>query len=104
MTFLEAIKGRVNFPLSDNSFKLALIDRELGESETYSISKKKAFELAAADCLVIVSTSPNVSESGYSISLSDRKECRAEADKIYSKYGELSNLSTPIIVDATNCW
>lgn len=90
MTNLEAIKGRLNYPLSDNAFILALNDRGLTETATYS--KGQAFDLAYADSITMLVTSPNISEGGYSVSLADKQTLIKLANGIYSKYGEASSL------------
>lgn len=91
MTNLEAIKGKLNYPLSDNSFILALNDRGLVETATYS--NCQAFELAYADSIKTLITAPNISEGGYSISLSDKAALIKLANGIYAKYGINSSLN-----------
>lgn len=94
MTNLEAIKAKVNYPLSDNAFKLALMDRGLTDSAMYEATNKKPMELAYADCLVTLISSPNISEGGYSISLSDKSALKTLASGIYQKWG-MSDPSKP---------
>jgi hypothetical protein len=84
MTNLEAIKGKLSYPLSDNAFNLALLDRGLTGSATYS--DKKSLELAHADLLYVLVSTPNISEGGYSISQSDKKLLIQMANGIYSKW------------------
>jgi hypothetical protein len=91
MTNLEAIKGKIVYPLSDNSCILALNDRELIETDTYV--KGKAFDLAYADLIITLLHSPNVSEGGYSISISDKAALEKVATGIYAKYGVKSSLT-----------
>jgi hypothetical protein len=86
MTYLEAIKGKLSYPLSDNAFILALTDRGLTYTDTYA--KGQAFELAYADTVITLVTSPNVSEGGYSINQSDKKTLLELANGIFTKYGE----------------
>lgn len=87
MTNLEAIKAKVTYPLKDNSFSLALINRGLNSVEAYSAANIKALELAQADLLLVVACSPNISEGGYSVSLSERKTLRLLASGLYKKWG-----------------
>jgi hypothetical protein len=87
MTNLEAIKAQVIYPLPDNSFKKVLTDRGLTDSDTYSSDNYKAFELATADALHILITAPNISEGGYSISLTEKKELKEIASGLYEKHG-----------------
>jgi hypothetical protein len=84
MTNLEAIKGKLSYPLSDNAFNLALLDRGLTGSATYS--DRKSLELAYADLLFTCVSAPNISEGGYSISQSDKKSLIQIANGIYSKW------------------
>ena len=86
MTYLEAIKAKLNYPLSDNTFILALTDRGLTSTDNYA--KSQLFDLAYADTITTLVTAPNVSEGSYSISLSDKKTLSDLADGIYKKYGE----------------
>jgi hypothetical protein len=87
MTNLEAIKGKLNYPLSDNSFILALSGRDLVYTETYTASDKRSLELAQADLIYTLASAPNITEGGYSVSLSDKKTMLKVADGIYRKYG-----------------
>lgn len=90
MTNLEAIKAKVGYPLSDNAFILALENRSLVTTETYSLSNLQSLELAQADLIYTLVSSPNISEGGYSISLSDKKSLIDLANGIYTKYGQSS--------------
>jgi len=86
MTNLEAIKGKLDYPLKDNSFILALNDRGLTETATYT--KCQAFDLAYADCIITLVAAPNKSEGGFSVSLSDKAILIKLANGIYTRYGE----------------
>jgi len=88
MTNLEAIKGKINYPLSENSFKVALQDRGLVDSATYS--DKKSMELAQADLCYILISSPNITEGGYQVNLTEKKLLTQVADGIFKKYGLIS--------------
>lgn len=86
MTYLEAIKGKLNYPLSDNAFILALTDRGLTHTDTYV--KGQFFDLAHADTIIMLISSPNITEGGYSVSQSDKNILLDLANGIYVKYGE----------------
>jgi hypothetical protein len=90
MTYLEALKGKVDYPLTDNAFTLCLEDRGITSSGTYV--KGESFDLAYADALMIVVTTADKKEGGYSISLTDKKTLEKLANGIYSKYGIVSSL------------
>jgi hypothetical protein len=92
MTYLEAIKAKLSYPLSDNAFILALSDRGLDSTEYYTSGE--SFDLAYADSIVMLLTTPNVSEGGYSISLTDKTALTKLANGIYAKYGALNPLSS----------
>lgn len=91
MTNLEAITAKLNYPLTSNAFTLALEDRGLASSGTYS--KCEAFELAYADAITMLVSSPGVTEGGYSVSLADKTTLLKVSDGIYTKYGETISLS-----------
>ena len=91
MTNLEAIKGALNYPLSDNSFILALTKRGLVETATYIDCQ--GFDLSYADAIVTLITTPNISEGGYSLSISDKATLIKLANGIYAKCGVKSPLN-----------
>lgn len=95
MTNLEAIKAKLNYPFSgvspDNAYILALQDRGLTSSDVYS--DKKSLELAYADLCYTLVSSPNITEGGYSVSLSEKKLLTQVADSIFSKHGLISPLA-----------
>lgn len=96
MTNLEAIKGALSYPLSNNAFILALTNRGLVETDTYVIGNKKSLELATADCIKTLLSTPNIGEGGYSVSLSDKATLMKVAGGIYAKYGENSSLNPTV--------
>jgi hypothetical protein len=93
MTYLEAIKAKLNYPLTDNAFTLALTDRGITASADYSNST--AFQLAYADTIMTLVTSPNVSEGGYSISLSEKESLKKLAQGIYESCGTVGPIPKP---------
>ena len=84
MTNLEAIKGKLSYPLSENAFILALTTRGLDYTVRYTGGQ--SFDLAYADLIVVLLTTPNITEGGYSVSLSDRAILLKLASAIYTKY------------------
>lgn len=86
MTNLEAIKAEVVHPLPDNSFKKVLLDRGLPDSDQYDPNNLRPFELAKADAILIVVASPNISEGGYTLTVSEKKELKAIASGLYQKH------------------
>ncbi|HCY40441.1 MAG TPA: hypothetical protein DHV48_03670 [Prolixibacteraceae bacterium] len=96
MTILEAIKEAIGYPISDNRANMTLIKRGLsGTSEaTQAILNSREFELATADLIYWMITTPNISEGGYSLSISDKKTLKDIASGIFSKWG-VSDPTTP---------
>ncbi len=92
MTNLEAIKAKLNYPLSENAFILALQDRGLTSAGIYA--KGQAFDLAYADAITTMVTVPNITEGGYQISLTDKTALLKLADGIYTKYSEANPISS----------
>jgi hypothetical protein len=90
MTYLEALKAKVEYPLSDNAYTLALEDRGLTSTDTYV--KGKLFDLAYADCLTQLVTMADKKESNFSISITEKRNLIKLANGIYSKYGIVSSL------------
>jgi hypothetical protein len=92
MTNLEAIKAELGYPLSENAFILALTKRGLTSTDTFVSSQ--AYELAYADVIKTVITSPDIKEGGFSVTLKDTKSLISIASAIYKKYGEANPLSS----------
>lgn len=96
MTILEAIKESVGYPISENRANITLTKRGLqaASDATESILNGKAFELATADLITWLITTANITEGGYSISVSDKKALKDLASGIYSKWN-VANPSAP---------
>jgi len=92
MTNLEAITAKLNYPLSENTFIVALEDRGVVSDAVYATCE--AFELAYADTIITLVTTPNITEGGYSISMSEKKTLLSIADKIYTKYSVANPLGS----------
>lgn len=102
MTNLEALKASVNYPISDNQAILALTDRALTHGATYE-GITAEFELAKADILMVLASSANIQEGGYSISMTDKGNMIKIASQIYTKHG-VENPLAPRLRNASNRW
>lgn len=89
MTILEALKARVNYPLTDLQAMEKLIGRDLDPAAGFdaSVASGQPFELAYADTLRFVITMVNLSQGG-SITAQNMAGIRGTANAIYKKYGE----------------
>ena len=104
MTNLEALKAKVGrYPLTDNTFIVALVDRGLNQAETYA-GTSKAFELATADVYSVLVSAANISEGGYQVSITDKSNLLQIASGIYQKWGVSNPLSKPNSIRAINPW
>jgi hypothetical protein len=109
MTNLQAIKQRVNYPLSDIQAEEKLISRGVDAEGTFSkeVAKSREFRLAYADTLRFVLTMVNLSQGG-SITAQNPAGIRGTANAIYKEYGEPligeSGEQQNVISDATDMW
>lgn len=96
MTILEAIKEAIGYPISVNRANMTLIKRGLtaANEATQAILNSREFELATADLIYWMITTPNISEGGVSLSITDKKTLQQIASGIFSKWG-VSDPSTP---------
>lgn len=92
MTNLEAIKAKLNYPLTENAFILALQDRGLASAGIYAGGE--SFDLAYADAITTLVTVPNITEGGYQISLTNKTALLSLAAGIYTKYGAVNPISS----------
>lgn len=109
MTNLQALRQRVNYPLSDIQAEEKLVSRGVDPDGTYSqdVSESKAFRLAYADTLRFVLTMVNLSQGG-SITAQNPAGIRGTANAIYKQYGEPLIGETgdqqSVLVDASDMW
>lgn len=105
MTNSDALKSVLaGYTLSDNAVTRICTDRGITALATFA-GKDESFELAMADAYVTLATMVNVSEGGYSISLSERSRLMSLADVIYTKWGDGSSAAgTPNIRNKTMLW
>lgn len=109
MTTLQAIKQRVNYPLSDTQAEEKLVSRGVDAAATFSkeIADSKAFRLAYADTLRFVLTMVNLSQGG-SITAQNPAGIRGTANAIYKQYDEPligeSGDQQSVLSDATDRW
>lgn len=89
MTILEAIKEAIGYPISDNRANMTLTKRGLTATSeaTGSVLNSESFELATADLIIWMITTPNISEGGYSLSTSDKQQLKDIASGIFAKWG-----------------
>ena len=89
MTILEAIKARVNYPMTNNQALEKLTGRGLDPTLEFDseVASSQAFQLAYADTLRFVITMVNLSQGG-SITAQNTAGIRGTANAIYKKYGE----------------
>ena len=89
MTTLEALKARVNYPLSDIQAEEKLVGRGVSTSDEFSssVAESREFQLAYADTLRFVITMVNLSQGG-SITAQNMAGIRGTANAIYKRYGE----------------
>jgi len=96
MTILEAIKEAIGYPISDNRANMTLIKRGLSATAeaNEAVLNGQAFDLATADLIYWMITTPNISEGGYSLTVNDKKTLQQIASGIFSKWG-VTDPSTP---------
>lgn len=90
MNILEALKSRVHYPLSNNTFESIITQRWIDGTDEFTteVANSNSFKGALADVLYEVVIVPNISEGGVSISYSDKKEILKRANSLYKEIGE----------------
>lgn len=90
MTNLEKIKSKIKHPnFDDADYVSALEDRGLVSDNVYAESDLKAMELTRADMLLVLVTLPDVAESGYKVSQTQKDLFIKQASAIYQKWDEI---------------
>lgn len=90
LTIKQALKTISSYPIAENAIGVVLIERCLKADETFTqeVAKSESYELAKADVLMFLVGAANISEGGYSISVSDVSAMKSQAMSIYRKYGD----------------
>lgn len=103
MTILEALKSKVKYPMTNNFYLSVLIERGLKDNDEYtsSVASSNEFKGARADCLIELIDTPNISEGGVSISLSDKASIVLVANKLYRDIKEPEYKASQPTVTAT---
>ena len=92
MTILEALKSRVHYPLSGNTFESIATQRGIVTADEFTteVANSKHFKGALADLLYELVAVPNISEGGVSISFAEKKYILSRANNLYNEIGEQS--------------
>jgi hypothetical protein len=86
-SILKTLKSKINFPLSEESYNTALIDSDLEGDNPYTKELKRDVELCAAELILVVLTSGNVTEGGYSLTLNDKASLRTTRLTYLNRWG-----------------
>jgi len=106
-SILKTLKSKINFPLSEESYNTALIDADLDGEAPYDKEMKRAVELCAAELILVVCTSGNTTEGGYSLTLNDKADLK-KTRLIYINRWGVPDLDPdavePTIYDGSYLW
>jgi hypothetical protein len=105
-TILKTLKSKINFPLAQESYNTALIDADLDGDSPYTKDLKKAVELCAAELILVVCTSGNITEGGYSLTLNDKASLRITRLIYLNRWGmpDLDPDKVPANIEAVHKW
>lgn len=102
LTKKQALRSKINYPLSDDAITTALIEAGLNGDDEFTAEDSKSIDLCAAGLILVLLTSGNESEGGFSLSLSDRSSLSSVRSLYLKKWGE-PDLSQPQL-KAVNKW
>lgn len=113
----EYLRGKVGFDVSDSALTSILIDRKVNKGADVSVLDQKTKDLAYADLLMWGATNPSSytgsknSDGGWThtdasktITTTDKKEWRKQADAIYREYGDKKYKSRVRKINLNDCW
>ncbi|MDD4820352.1 MAG: hypothetical protein PHD21_05925 [Flavobacteriales bacterium] len=106
MTVLQALKTSVGYPLDMVYLERILLDRNISAEDEYN-GISSGFMLAKADVYMMLSTTPNVTMDGFSITVADRDMLCGMAENIYRRYGNGSENITSAkntVKDSSDIW
>lgn len=105
-TILKTLKSLINFPLPEESYNTFLINSDLDGDAPYTKELRRDVELAAADLILILCTSGNVSEGGYSLSLNDKASLRITRTLYLNRWGmpDEEEVEKPVVSAVKGMW
>ena len=110
MTISEYLKGSFSYTFSDANIASVLTRRGLTADKPLEDVDEKSIDLAQADLYMILANvvsgggkrvqkgNRSVSERSYQFGVYDRREFRAMADRLYSKWGESITQSPAVFI------
>jgi len=106
------LKSKTQYPVSDEEILSILSNRSIPYDSDTNDATKKQKDLAYADLLMLIVTSPsygaeedqmgNWKHKGKSVTMTGKSQLISMANAIYSKYGEISGSNR--VIDITNRW
>jgi hypothetical protein len=87
MTNNAALQSTTSYPIGADAIERLLVDRGLEPADVYA-GKSQAFDLAKADLYKELVAGANITEGGYSVSLTEKAQLKDLANAIYDQYGE----------------
>jgi hypothetical protein len=105
-TILKSLKSKINFPLPEESYNTVLTENDLDGDAIYTKAFKKAVELCAAELILVVCTSGNVSEGGYSLTLNDKASLMKTRKLYLGRWGVTDEAETekPVVSAVKGMW
>lgn len=102
-TIREALTSMIDFPLPLKRIDKALIDGGLNGEANYTKSDEQKVDLCTAGLILTICTAGNISEGGYSLSISDKEALMKTRSLLLLKWG-VSDNTVPEIEDGTGLW
>lgn len=99
MTNNAALQSTTSYPIVADTIERLLVDRGLVPADVYG-GKSQAFDLAKADLYKELIAGANITEGGYSVSITEKTQLLNIANSIYAQYSE-PLLSQPTIKAVT---
>ena len=104
-SILTSLKAKINFPLSEESYNTALIEADLDGTANYTKELKKDVELCAAELILVICTSGNVEEGGYSLTLNEKASLRETRRTYLNRWGVPDvDLGAPKVSSGSGLW
>lgn len=104
MDAINFFQGQFSYPVPSAVVETAMVQRGINADDDIMDLEQRERDLVLADLLTILARSSqgytnttgsdafNMSIKGVYIPLADRREMRAEANRIYKRYGETANI------------
>lgn len=104
MTYKEAVKAEIAYPIKTSTVELQLIKKGFDPDDLFNGTSTEAYDLAVAACLMSLLAQPNLVEGGMQINLTEKNNIKDLVKNLYAKWGLEDPLDARPLIRSKKVW